>query len=359
MNAYYLVFFLALLISLFYVAKTDKRWRWKLFWTFLPLFIFGAIRIDFGNDYSSYEEVFEQVHSSGVFRFDRGAHVELGYQLLNWILPSFRTLLVLNAFLLSLSLAVFSYHNIPQKYLWIAIVLIFLNPEKNIYGTLVAIRSGLCVSSFMLSFVLIQKRKWIPFLIITGLLSTIHTSSLLFVPIAYFVGTNKPFSRHEVYYWIGGSILLLITSMSQLFDAISYLISYEVFDRYEVVLEDVSGHRGIVLVINCLLYIICFVAYLNQRGNSLSLDENSLLRLGLLFSVSLLLGSLAMRASYFYDLFFIGSVVKIVSDKKASNLLRYGLLFMAIISSYYSMFYVWMGSSYWDHEIYHSLLGSW
>ena len=137
------------------------------------------------------------------------------------------------------------------------------------------------------------------------------------------------------------------------------MISNEVFDRYEEVLEGVSLSRGVILVVNYLIYIIGFILYFKQRGKALSQNENSLLRLGLWFSVSLLLGSLAVRASYFYDMFFIGAVVRIFSDKKAPELLRYSFLYLAIGSSYYSMFHVWMGAPWWNHAVYHSLLGSW
>ena len=156
MKAYYLVFFIALMVSLFYQAKTDKQWRRKLFWTFLPLFVYAAIRVDYGNDYSSYKDLFDTIHSSASFTIDRDMHAEVGYQLLNMIMPSYRSILVLNAFLLSLSLGVFCYHNVPQKYLWLAIVLIFLNPEKNIFGNLVGIRNGLVVTSFLIGFVWLQ-----------------------------------------------------------------------------------------------------------------------------------------------------------------------------------------------------------
>lgn len=359
MRAYYLVFCLAFLVSLVYEVKNDKQWKWKLFLTFVPLFVYGAIRVDFGNDYATYEDIFEQIKMSESFVLDFNAHEEVGFQLLNRILPSYRSLLVLNAFLLSLALAVFCYHNVPQNYLWLAIILIFLNPEKNIFGSLVGIRNGLVVSLFLLSFSLIQKRKWIPFFFITAVLSTIHTSVLFFLPIAYLVGRNAQFNKSGIIFWIGGSFLLLVASMTQLFNIINALISNEIFNRYEEVLESVSSYRGGVLVVSCLANIGILLLYFRQYGASLSQKENSLLRLGLLFSMSLLLGSLSMRASYFYDMFYIGSVVKIVSDKKASAPLRYGLLLLALVSSYYSMFVVWMGSPYWDHSVYHSLLGNW
>lgn len=359
MKAYYLVFALTLLISLFYNARTDVGWKRKLFWTFLPLFVFGAIRVDFGNDYKTYESLFELYHSEGLFYFDYDAHSEIGYQLLNRIFPSFRLLLIFSSFLLSFSLAVFSYHNIPKQYLWLAVILLFLNPEKNIYGTLVAMRSGLCVSCFLLCFVLVQRRQWIPFFIITFVLSFIHTSVLLFLPIAYLVSVNKPFSTKEMWFWIGGSAVILFASMSQLFNIISSLISNDMFERYEEVLSESSLHRGFLQVVTCLIFMIFFVVYLQKRSRGITQKENSVIRMGLLFAVSLLLGSLSMRASYFYDVFFIAAVIKIYSDKKASETLRYGLLFLAIVSSYYSMFRVWMGSPWWDHAVYHSLLGNW
>lgn len=359
MKAYYLVFVLTLLISLLYYVKTDKQWRWKLFWTFLPLFIFGAIRVNFGNDYNSYEEIFDGIHSLRQFQFNHEAHAEIGYQLLNWVMPSFRLLLVLNAFLLSLSFAVFSYHNIPKKYLWLAVVLLFLNPEKNIYGSLVGMRTGLCVSSFLLGFVWVQRRKWLPFFTLIAVMSTIHTSTLLFLPIAYFVGFNKPFKRSEIWIWLGAVVVLLLTSMTQIFDVISFLIDNDTLGRYEEVLTVATSHRGILQTLASLAFIIMFLVYFNQRGKTLSSDKNSLLRMGMFFSMTFFLGSLAMRASYFYDMFFIASVVRIFSDKKAKMELRWGILLLAIATSFYSMFYVWMGSPWWNHGIYHSLLGDW
>lgn len=359
MKAYYLVFVLTLLVSLFYNARTDVGWKRKLFWTFLPLFVFGAIRVDFGLDYSAYEKIFDKVHSYASFFVDHDAHEEIGYQLLNWIMPTYRSLLVLTAFMLSLSLAVFCYHNIPKKYLWLAIILIFLNPEKNIYGILVSMRTGICVSSFLLGYVFVQKRKWLPFFLVVIAMMFIHTSSLIFMPIAYFVGNNKPFHRREIWIWLSAVFVLLFLSMTQLINVVAVLIDNKVMERYDDVLAGVSAHRGIIISVTCLLIILLFVVYFRTRGNSLSLDENSLLRSGMLFAAALLLGSLSMRASLFYDMFFIASVVKIASDKYANVTLKITLVTIALATSLYSMFYVWMGSQWFSHEVYHSLLGNW
>lgn len=358
MKAYYLVFFLTLLFSLFIEAKTDKQWRWKLFWTFLPLFIYGAIRVDYGNDYSSYEELFNLIHGHSDFDLDRDLHAELGYQLLNKIIPSYRLLLVLSAFILSFSLGVFCCKNIPQKYLWLAIILIFLNPEKNVFGVLVGIRNGLVISSFILLSDYIHKRKWLPFMAFTVALSYIHTSALFYLPIAYFVGFNKPFKTKEIWIWCAALLALITVSMTDLSRAFFAFIENDIFARYETYLYE-EMQRGVLIVGVSVVNIVLLLFYFSSRGYALSESENSMIRLGILYSAMFFLGSLSMRASYFYDMFYIGSIITIVNDKRAKLWLRLSIVSIAIVTSIYSMFIVWMGAPSWSHSIYHSLLGSW
>lgn len=359
MKAYYLVFFLTLVLSWWLPAENEKQHKWKLFWMFLPLFVFAAIRVDFGNDYPVYEEFFDEVHRYFDFKLDSDVRLEMGFQWLNHLLPSYRALLVLNAFMLSLALGVFLYHNVPQKYLWLAVVLIFLNPEKNIYGSLVGIRNGLVVTSFLLGFVLIQKRKLVLFSLLIFLLYTIHRSVILFLPLAYFVGQNRPFSKKEIWIWGISVIVLLTMSMSGLTEIISSIISNDYLDRYETYLEESNKHRGILMVASSLVLLFLMVLSFYRNRNQLSEQDNSLFRIGLLYICTAFLGSLATRASYFYDMFFVATVVKVFSLKNNDTYVRVSLVGLAIIMSLYSMFVVWMGSPYWNHSVYHSLLGDW
>ena len=357
MKAYYFIFFITFLISLLYRAKDDKQWRWKLFWTFLPLFIYGAIRVDYGNDYPAYEELFEVIHSFDTFKVDKELHAEVGFQFLCRILPSFRLLLVLNAMLLSLSFGCFCYHNVPKKYLWLAILLIFLNPEKNIFGSLVGIRNGLVVTSFLLGFVLVQNRKLVLFTILTIMLAMIHTSALLFLPVAYLAGTSIPFKKWEILLWVGAAVALQLFSMSQLSEIAAVMIDNDIFNRYESYLEGTS-HRGGLMVFASLAFMIMYIQYFIYRNHSLDAKKSSLIRMGILFNVTMLMGSLSSRASYFYDMFLIASAVSIFADREAPQWLRYSIVILVIATSLYSM-QVWMNSEWWNHGVYHSLIGNW
>ena len=361
MKVYFLVFFLTLLLSVVLPSKTDKQWRWKLFFTFLPLFVFAALRVDFGNDYENYELYFEEFHGWDSFEFDSSSHAEIGFQFLCYIMPSFRSMLVVNAFMLCLALAVFIYRNIPNKYLWLAILLVFLNPEKNIYGNLVGIRNGFVVTGFVLGSVFIQKRKLLPFVGLTVLLSTIHTAALLFMPIAYLVGRDTPISKNEIVIWIGALSVLLTFSVSGLIDMAAPIIT-RYFDRYDYYLEGMEAHRGILMVMSTLvLSALVFVLYSSHKAHFTN-GQNALIRLGLLYIFSAFLGSLAIRANYFYCIFFIGTVITLFANRKGNDLLGWALVILAIAMSVYS-FRIWQTSTWVAgnplYSVYTSIFGAW
>ena len=148
MNIYWLVAILTLLLNRMLPSKTNKEYLINLLVSFLPLFIYGAIRVNYGNDYSSYEYFFEKFHVSGAFVGDSDEHAEVGFQYLCYIMPSFRSMLVLSAGLLYSSWVLFLYKNISAKWVWLAIILIFLMPEKNVFGVLEGIRNGMGISGF-------------------------------------------------------------------------------------------------------------------------------------------------------------------------------------------------------------------
>ena len=103
MNIYLIVVVATLLIQ-FIPAKTERAQIWKIVLTFLPLFLFGALRVDFGYDYDSYEDAYYSYKSYGTDQF---GHSEIGYQWLNTLCPSFRFLIVIQSLLVCIAYAVF------------------------------------------------------------------------------------------------------------------------------------------------------------------------------------------------------------------------------------------------------------
>ena len=62
MKVYFLVFIVTLLIQ-FIPVNSDRQYLRRVILTFIPIFLFGALRVDFGLDYLAYETEYEWAHT--------------------------------------------------------------------------------------------------------------------------------------------------------------------------------------------------------------------------------------------------------------------------------------------------------
>ena len=357
MKAYWFVAILTLLLHKFIPCRNNSDYLRNLIIAFIPLFIYGAIRVDYGRDYPAYEMFFNMFHSSTNFIADGDAHAEIGYQFLCHIMPSYRSILVLNAFLLVAAFIVFIYRNIPYRYAWLAIILIFLMPEKNIFGSLVGIRNGLVVTTFIMAFSFVQERKPVSLAITALVLSTIHTSAIVYLPLAYIVSRDTIVSRKELCIWVATGIVLMAVSMSALVNLLMPIFSV-VAGRYEEQLMDMQdGSRGLLNYGANFVMMFTFIYFVYKKSGELLPQQRSLLRMAALYCISGCLGSLSGRMTYFYAIYYIGGVVLLYSLGRKNDILKYVLLVFVILVSSYATFVVWMGEEWWNHGTYHSLIG--
>lgn len=356
MNILVIVFLVTLLLSAVLPATTDKEWRRKIILTFLPLFVFGALRVNFGQDYLAYEAIFLEHHDVESFSYDQYAHSEIGFQLLCYLVPSFRFLLVLNSFLLCLSLGCFIYRNVPRNYLWLAVILIFLNPEKNIYGSLVGMRNGFAVALFLLSVVFIQRRQIMAFVIMTLLAMSMHTSAVVYMPIAYLVGRNTYLTKKEIVVWIVVMIIFAVMAQTTLLNLAAPFV-HEYLDRYDSYMNnDGGGHVAVLLFSSSFLFGIMILVLLGRHNRELTGNQRALYRLGLLYVFSNFWGPLTGRATFFYIMLFIATIIDLFKLRQRDSQLELGLLLFAIIVSLYS-FNVWYHIIFGNpnYMIYHSV----
>lgn len=357
MTAYWIVALLTMLLNRILRDDSPRYYARNLMVSFIPLFIYGAIRVDFGNDYSSYELFFDEFHFGSTFKADTDAHAEVGYQYLCYLMPSYRSILILNAFLLALSFGYFIYKNIPTKYAWLAILLIFLMPEKNIFGSLVGIRNGLVVSCLLLSFTFIQQRKYYLILPIAFLLSLIHTSAIAYIPLAYIVARNTSFTKRELVIWCILGVVFILVSTSSLVGIMMPVISL-VAGRYEEQLVEINdASRGLLNYTANLIMMIVFITFAYKRDADLSSNQKSLLRMAALYCVSGFLGALSGRMTYFFAVYYIGGVVLMYSLPWKNKLYKNLILGFVLLIACYATFFVWMRSEWWNHDVYHSILG--
>ena len=356
MIEYYIVFFLALLAQL-YPVKSNYHYKRRLFLTFFPLFMFGALRVDFGNDYSVYKNYFESINDfQNIKSVDR--HMEIGFAWLNFLMPNFRSLLILTSLLMCGAYATLFYKIVKPSYLWFAVFLLFLSGDKTIFFQLSAMRNGIVVSFLTLSLGLIQNRKIFSFALITLFSSLFHTSALFFFPLAYIVGSNTAFTRKYILQWIIITLLTLTLSVLSFLEYITFLIE-AYFERYVTVIkymkEAAGQSNGELLAVVSSLFMLITIFYYSIKTR-LNPIENSIFKIALLFLISFMLGPLNARMSQYYIVFFIITSTAIF-EKWNKKLIRDFYVVLTTLFFGYGFFKVWMGSQWFAYKDYHSLLG--
>lgn len=352
MNVYYLVFFITFIIQ-FVPVKNQKEYVWRLFFTFLPLFVYAALRVDFGRDYFSYENIYENAENRLSFWYQD----EEGFMILNRLMPTFRSLIVLTSAFTCLVYGVVFYRYIPVNYSWLAILLLFLAGDKTIFFMFSGLRNSISISVLLLSLPFIEKRKIFWFIGCMFLAGQFHRSAFLFFPMAYLLGRfNGQMKKKELFVWLGVFIFILIFSSSVLLEYVNWLLDNEFFNKYSEKYKDryeAADNRGgllifaIIILFGTLLYIIN--AY--KLNNTL----NVVFRLALVFVFSYALGTLNMRISQHFISFFVIALVNVFAYIK-NDLIKYGFLLFVLLFLGYSFIIIYVGGPTFPYMYYHSIL---
>ncbi|WP_417620213.1 EpsG family protein [Oceanihabitans sediminis] len=349
MIVYWFLLFIILIIQLIPV-KAQKEYLTRLKFSLFFLFLYGAARVDFGNDYASYLNYFEGVKLYGIEFNER---MELGFYYLNKLLPSFRSLLVVQTLLLCIAYYCLFKWYIPAKWAWLGFLLLFLNPQFNIFFMLVAMRNGIAVSIFIISTYFIFKKKLLPFAILIFIAFWFHTSVILYAPIAYLVGNLKPITKKSMIIWLSIMGVLVIGSNTFILDYIE-VFTANYFDRYSTYVEMANEKdKGAGVLVSIFAFLTSGIILYYFKNKKISSEESMIVNFTLLFLLAFLLGALNMRLSqYFSPFFVVGSIILLY--KRGERFLKH--IYFAVIFMY--LFYslkLYVENPYFNFNTYHSI----
>lgn len=348
MKVYLIVFIITMLLQII-PAKSSKQQIIKLVITFIPLFLFGALRVDFGYDYESYEDEFYSCKAYGI---DQAEHSEVGYQLLNIICPSFRFLLVVQSLFVCLAYGFFFYKYIPNKQRWLALLLLFLSGQYTIFFMFSGIRNAITISLLILVVPLIEHRRIILFAVITFLASLFHTSALIVFPIVYFISRTSLMTDKEYYIWLFLMGFFIVIPIDLLFGNFSYVINFY-FERYNPYLSKISefGFERTPLII--LSTSLLGLGILLNARKTTSERELLLSRMALIGVYANYLGSMNLRLTNYMQFFIVAMWAILIINKKIKW--RYLYMAFAILYLSYAFFNVFIGDPNFIYEKYQSI----
>jgi hypothetical protein len=335
---------IGIIVTIFaYFSGKSNNERY-LFIAFSIIFIFLALRYDFGNDYMAYFDKFYEVDEASwnelrdVTGIDAiGESMEFGFIFLLKIFTVFSGYYFFIAFHSLLICLLFFYlikNNVEIQYYWFAIFLFVFNPNLMLVE-LSALRQTLAILCFLFSIKYLINRNIVKYLLFILLASSFHLSAIILVPL-YFLFTPKPVGKYEpiiyivlfLFFMFFGSLLLSpLESITSTY--LPKYISY-VDDGEKAILQ--SGF-GIIIYSFIYLFILLFAKRENDR-------EIVIYRIVALFIVltplSLALNMLS-RLNFYFEPLLIVVIPQILSSNfnKTTKLFFVSIIvFMSLVSTY-------------------------
>lgn len=221
----YPLLFLNLVCTLIPLLSKNKDKGLK--WAFIILFLFLALRYDFGNDYPAYYRMFYNFDLKGLL----DANIEYGYAtLITFLKPlGFFVFIFLWSAVYCTALFRTIKKYIPSEYYWLVMMSIISNADLVFYGAS-AIRQTLAFSIILFSFPFLENKKPIYYFALVVLASMFHQSALTFVilyPLMYLNLRNKTFIIV-----FGVLALGVMTVLQSQFETIINLLAANNFEKY-------------------------------------------------------------------------------------------------------------------------------
>lgn len=186
---------LGILSVFFAYIASYKNAGWGLKVSFILIYLFLALRYNFGNDYATYKIAFNGIAQNNHFSFANLQLLEPGWVLLNWI---FRYLgfYCMTAILASINCIIyyrFISKHVPIDYYWFAVFLYIFSVDIMLTH-LTAMRQSVAIMIFVFSLDYINKRNLIRYILCIILASLFHYTAILLLPVYFLSYLNKKFN---------------------------------------------------------------------------------------------------------------------------------------------------------------------
>ena len=229
MPVHFTILFFSLIIN-YFAYHNGRRNSFFIALTFLAIFIYLAIRYDYGTDYLNYYAIFEGYK-------DYGKESEVLFWHFMRIFNSYEVFIFFHTAIVVSVLYFFLKKNIESQYYVIFILIFMLHPGM-IYTYIAALRSALAAAVFILvaQFFYIRKKRIDCFIIGILLASLFHTSAILLIIIPIFEYCISRLSVPVmliIYCIVFGASAFLLT------DLISYALTiFDIFSGYGYYMDE-------------------------------------------------------------------------------------------------------------------------
>lgn len=342
----YIVIFTNILTILFAYLESKKIIKNGLLISFFILFVFLALRYDFGNDYISYLKMFKEI-SNGFIKidFEDSNAIEVGWVYLCQLFKPF------GFFLMIASLAIvncFVFYNlvkkhVPVKYYWISIFVYLFNPFLFLVESS-AMRQTTALLLFLFSIQFIINRNLIKFAVLIVVASLFHKSAIILLFI-YFIATPVIINKRTIVIYL--SVFFFTFLFGEIiFSTISPYINLY-FNKYNVYTDNIESSE-FVSGAGFLFLIFFFCSLLYYSNNEIG-KTAVIFKIGMLYYAIYPFGlylQIFGRIQMYFEPFLILALPLVV--KKINNIFYKKVYIFLIVIYYFYNFIKFFNTPLWS-----------
>lgn len=306
----------------------NKKYPFYVF-SFAVLFLFLALRYDFGNDYMNYYIIHTNINA-GVKTW---GNEDVLYRYINLLIPNFYLFVtVLSAFYISTILFMIR-KNLKKSNYWLAVLILLINPYLFLVH-LSSFRQTIAICIVILAVHFLTKKKRFIYILLIIIAAGFHISAVLVLPIFILINQKKV---NFIYFLviIGGLILLLF---SPLFDfGIKWALDFFP-QNYTFYYEQGSQNSLRATLISSFFFFLVIFNINKLEGKEIIYGKLSLI--GTIISLLAYKLSMLTRIGMYFDVFLIVSLPLILSriENKYLKVLLFLITLFIFILRYWSFF---------------------
>lgn len=328
-----------------YLAKyKDTQWGLKV--SFSLIFLFLALRYNFGNDYEGYLDNFIQIDQNDqLYNSIYSLQFELGWMFLNWL---FRPLgfFVMTAVLALLNCAVyyrFIIKYVPVRYYWLAIFLYVFNPNFMLVHSS-AMRQSVAIMIFVFSLDFLYKKDAIRYFLCIGLASLFHFTAIILAPVYLLTFFNQKISKIYSIMLVSTFVLLFIFGES-LSPHIKQIVS-NLSEKYEVYEDAGVANTGLGFLYYSAAFLL-LIYFERLQGREIALVFKIALISFMFMPVALIIQMISRIGMYFEPATIIAYPVILMNFKKPVN--KAIFLTILVFFTTYQFFQFFYSDTYKDY----------
>jgi hypothetical protein len=350
-----------ILVVFFAWLESSGRWKNGLKISLFIIFIFLAIRYDFGNDYKAYQNLFNNIisHSSlkDVLK-DPTLYGEIGWKVLCWLFKPFGFFTMV-AFISAITIVIlfrFIKKYVPSKYYWFVILIYFFSP----YYMLImasAMRQELAVILYLLAIDFLIEKKPVPYLLIVIIATTLHTSAIVLTVLVVFCFVDKDRIKFVLPVFMAIFVTMLVIPEAYLKYVEKVVESVFLLNDYGRKLSATGFDTdfGLGFAFQMIIYLLLIIVFLRDKELSIvHIKMFYLFLIGIFLSYLSVVVLLSSRLAYY---FFGASIVcySIGISKIKYALIRVFFLIGILVNIFYQYFNFFLSNSWPKFNEYHTI----